>query len=186
MQGMRALDIGCSDGYFSFEMERRGADVVATDFVPETYTGFATARRILGSAVDYRMDNVYNLSPEAYGFFDVVLFMGVLYHLRHPLLALDLLHRHVTREVLVFQSMLRGSDRVLPLRRDYPFTDADVFEQPGYPVLHFVENRYAGDHGPIDAGDKRAILSSDVADADLVALSGHTSVADIDIAVPCG
>ena len=89
MRGMRALDIGCSDGYFTFEMERRGATVVAIDFVPETYTGFATARTILGSNAEYRMDNVYNLNPEQYGQFDVVLFMGVLYHLRKPLAALD-------------------------------------------------------------------------------------------------
>jgi tRNA (mo5U34)-methyltransferase len=89
MHGLRALDIGCSDGYFSFEMERRGAQVVAIDFVPETYTGFATARKILGSNVEYRMDNVYNLTPESYGQFDVVLFLGVLYHLRKPLAALD-------------------------------------------------------------------------------------------------
>jgi tRNA (mo5U34)-methyltransferase len=89
MEGLRALDLGCSDGYFSFEMERRGAQVVAIDFVPETYTGFATARKILGSNVEYRMDNVYNLTPETYGRFDVVLFMGVLYHLRKPLAALD-------------------------------------------------------------------------------------------------
>lgn len=89
MSGLRALDIGCSDGYFSFELEKRGAEVVAIDFVPETYTGFSTARRILGSGVDYRMDNVYNLSPESYGTFDVVLFLGVLYHLRKPLAALD-------------------------------------------------------------------------------------------------
>src|SRR3989442_987740 len=61
MVGLRALDIGCSDGYFSFEMERRGASVVAVDFVPETYTGFATARKILGSQASYRMDNVYNV-----------------------------------------------------------------------------------------------------------------------------
>lgn len=89
MRGLRALDVGCSDGYFSFAMEERGAKVVAFDFVPETYTGFATARKILGSAVEYRMDNVYNITPEAYGYFDVVLFMGVLYHLRKPLAALD-------------------------------------------------------------------------------------------------
>lgn len=89
MQGLRALDIGCSDGYFSFEMERRGADVVAIDFVPEHYTGFATARKILGSSVEYYMENVYSLSPAKYGSFDVVLLMGVLYHLRKPLAALD-------------------------------------------------------------------------------------------------
>jgi len=89
LRGSRALDIGCSDGFFSFALEERGADVVAIDFVPEHYSGFATARKILDSRVDYRMDNVYNLSPENYGEFDVVLFLGVLYHLRKPLAALD-------------------------------------------------------------------------------------------------
>jgi tRNA (mo5U34)-methyltransferase len=89
MRGLRALDIGCSDGYFTFEMESRGANVVAIDFVPETYTGFSIARRILGSNAEYRMDNVYNLRVESYGTFDVVLFFGVLYHLRKPLAALD-------------------------------------------------------------------------------------------------
>ncbi|MGZ8796961.1 MAG: methyltransferase domain-containing protein [Thermoanaerobaculia bacterium] len=89
MRGLRALDIGASDGFFSFELEKRGAQVLAMDFVPETYTGFATARKILDSNVEYQMDNVYNVSPEKYGQFDVVLFMGVLYHLRKPLAALD-------------------------------------------------------------------------------------------------
>lgn len=89
MTNLRVLDIGCSDGYFTFEAERRGANVVAIDFVPEDYTGFATARKILGSHAEYRMDNVYNLTPADYGHFDVVLFLGVLYHLRNPLGGLD-------------------------------------------------------------------------------------------------
>lgn len=91
LRGLRALDVGCSDGYFSFELEKRGASVVAIDFVPETYSGFATARKILGSKVEYRMENVYNLAPETFGEFDVILFLGVLYHLRKPLAALDAL-----------------------------------------------------------------------------------------------
>ena len=89
LHGQRVLDVGCSDGFFSFEMEKRGANVTAVDFVPEGYTGFSIAKRILGSSVEYRMDNVYNLSPERYGEFDVVLFIGVLYHLRNPLSGLD-------------------------------------------------------------------------------------------------
>lgn len=89
LEGRRVLDIGCSDGFFTFEAEKRGGEVVAIDFVPESYSGFATARRILDSRVTYRMDNVYNLNPEDYGTFDVVFFLGVLYHLRKPLAALD-------------------------------------------------------------------------------------------------
>jgi len=54
--------------------------------------------------------------------FDIVLFLGVLYHLRHPLLALDLIHEHVARDLLVFQSMQRGSAEVEPIAADYEIT----------------------------------------------------------------
>ncbi len=77
--------------------------------------------------------------------FDLVLFMGVLYHLRHPLLALDLIHEHVARDLLVFQSMQRGSDQVVPVAPDYPFSETDIFNQPGFPRLHFLEQAYASD-----------------------------------------
>ena len=113
MSGLRALDIGCSDGFFTFAIENRGADVTAIDFVPETYTGFATAREILGSKATYRMDNVYNLSPERYGFFDVVLFMGVLYHLRNPLGALDAIRSVMKEGALLFVGTMMIDEYVL-------------------------------------------------------------------------
>jgi tRNA (mo5U34)-methyltransferase len=71
--------------------------------------------------------------------------MGVLYHLRYPLLALDLLHDHVTKDLLVFQSMQRGSRSVPELKKDYHFWDEDIFDEPDYPKLHFVEHSYASD-----------------------------------------
>ncbi len=115
MKGMRALDIGCSDGYFTFEMERRGASVLAIDFVPENYTGFAAAKEILGSTAEYRMENVYNLSAEKHGQFDVVLFMGVLYHLRKPLAALDSIRSVMkTGGMLLVGTMLIDEYFVLP------------------------------------------------------------------------
>jgi len=86
---VRSLDIGCSDGFFSFELENRGAEVVAMDFVDASSTGFSTASEILGSRVEYRIENVYNLNPKDHGTFDLVFFLGVLYHLRQPLAALD-------------------------------------------------------------------------------------------------
>lgn len=113
LRGVRALDIGCSDGYFSFELERAGADVTAMDFVPDTYTGFATAREILGSRVAYRMDNVYNLTPESYGRFDLVLFMGVLYHLRSPLTALDAIRSVMNEGGSLFVGTMMIDDYVL-------------------------------------------------------------------------
>ena len=113
LRGKRALDIGASDGYFSFELEKRGAEVVAIDFVPETYSGFATARKILDSAVDYRMDNVYNLTPESYGSFDVVLFLGVLYHLRKPLAALDAIRSVMKDDAQLFVGTMLIDEYVL-------------------------------------------------------------------------
>lgn len=87
--GLRALDIGARDGFYSFELEKRGAEVVALDYLDPSITGFNVAKELLGSNVTCRVDNVYNLSREGYGLFDIVLFLGTLYHLRDPLLALD-------------------------------------------------------------------------------------------------
>jgi len=77
--------------------------------------------------------------------FDIVIFMGVLYHLRHPLLALDLLHEKVVRDLLIFQSMQRGSVDSEELEKDYDFWNTEVFERPGFPKMYFIEQRYAND-----------------------------------------
>lgn len=93
LTGMRVLDIGARDGFFTFEAERRGArEVVALDNESPHNTGFAIAAELLGSKAKYITENVYSLDPERYGTFDLVLFLGVIYHLRHPLLALDRIH----------------------------------------------------------------------------------------------
>jgi tRNA (mo5U34)-methyltransferase len=93
LDGLRVLDIGAWDGFFSFEAERRGARrVVAYDVTPADYFGFSTARDVLGSRVEYVQGSVYELTRETVGAFDLVLFAGVFYHLRYPLLALDRIH----------------------------------------------------------------------------------------------
>jgi tRNA (mo5U34)-methyltransferase len=99
---------------------------------------------VSGLELELRQLSVYDVAALGERF-DVVLFMGVLYHLRHPLLALDLLRAHAVGELLVFQSMLRGSDGRFSAAPDYPFSERDVFDHPAWPRLHFVEGRYAGD-----------------------------------------
>jgi tRNA (mo5U34)-methyltransferase len=90
LTGLRVLDLGCRDGFFAFEAERRGArEVVGVDYCDPAKTGFNIAAEILASRVSYRVLNVYDISPQTLGKFDVVLFLGLLYHLRDPLLALD-------------------------------------------------------------------------------------------------
>lgn len=89
LSGKRVLDIGTRDGFFAFECERRGAEVTAIDYMPSQETGFPVAKELLGSDVEFVQENVYDLSEAKYGEFDLVLFLGVLYHLRDPMLALD-------------------------------------------------------------------------------------------------
>src|SRR3546814_7529358 len=71
--------------------------------------------------------------------------MGVLYHLRHPLLALDLIREHVVKDLMLFQSMTRGSTDIAEVASDYDFSVAAHFDTAGYPILHFVERNYAED-----------------------------------------
>jgi tRNA (mo5U34)-methyltransferase len=87
LTGKRVLDIGAWDGWFSFEMERRGAQVLAVDSAENTQ--FRVARELLGSKVEYRIADICRLSSRDIGRFDIVLFFGVLYHVKHPLLALE-------------------------------------------------------------------------------------------------
>jgi tRNA (mo5U34)-methyltransferase len=100
--GKRVLDIGCMDGFFAFELERRGADVVGLDYASPDFTGFSIAARVLGSGVEHRTANVYDLTPDTFGTFDIVLFLGVLYHLRNPMLAFDRIREVITDGGLLF------------------------------------------------------------------------------------
>jgi tRNA (mo5U34)-methyltransferase len=145
LHGATVLDIGCNGGFYSIEMKRRGADrVVGIDWDERYLNQARFAADITGADVEFRRLSVYDVGLLGERF-DVVLFMGVLYHLRHPLLALDLLHEHVTRDLLVFQSMQRGSAAIVPLDEDYPIAATDIFEAPGFPRLHFIERRYSHD-----------------------------------------
>ena len=108
--GKTVLDIGAWDGFFSFEAERRGASrVLAVDSYSWTgdgwgkKTGFELARRVLKSKVEDREMEVLDLAPEKIGTFDVVFFLGVLYHMRHPLLALEKV-ASVTNQQLILET----------------------------------------------------------------------------------
>lgn len=145
LRGKSVLDIGCNAGFYSIEMKRRGADrVVAIDF-DETYLAQARfAAEVSETEIEFHQLSVYDVARLGEKF-DLVLFMGVLYHLRHPLLALDLIHEHVSADLLVFQSMQRGSDVVETAKENYTFWETEAFERPGYPRLLFIEKEYAGD-----------------------------------------
>src|SRR5437764_1083 len=144
--GKSVLDIGCNAGFYSIEMKRRGAARVLGIDSDERYLAQA---RLACEVLDFddiefaRLD-VYDVGALGERF-DFVIFMGVLYHLRHPLLALDLIREHVADDLLLFQSMQRGSKHVLPLEGDYKFGESDIFFETGFPKLHFIENQYSHD-----------------------------------------
>lgn len=145
LSGRSVLDIGCNAGFYSIEMKRRGAERVLGIDSDERYLEQARfAAEALDQDIEFRKLSVYDVASLGERF-DLVIFMGVLYHLRHPLLALDLIREHVAGDMLLFQSMQRGSPHVLKTEEDYPFDEWGVFFETSFPKLHFVERQYAGD-----------------------------------------
>ncbi|MFU8814909.1 MAG: methyltransferase domain-containing protein [Pseudomonadales bacterium] len=153
LAGMRVLDVGCNAGFYAFEMSRLGASVLAID-LDEHYlrqARWAEQHIVHGSSVEFRRASVYDVSGwgERY---DLINFMGVFYHLRYPLLALDIL-ASVCERWLIFQSITRGGDEAgggssqpphhtpedLALSQLAPLSTRD------WPSLAFVEHRLAGD-----------------------------------------
>jgi tRNA (mo5U34)-methyltransferase len=121
LSGRSVLDIGCNAGFYSIEMKKRGADRVLGIDCDEDYLAQARfAAEVCGADIEFMQMSVYDVARLREKF-DIVLFLGVLYHLRHPLLALDLLYEHVTRDLPVFQTMLRGSMKAEEMQDDYPF-----------------------------------------------------------------
>jgi tRNA (mo5U34)-methyltransferase len=145
LTGRSVLDIGCNAGFYAMQMKARGAARVLGLDSDEGYLAQARfAAQVSELDIDFRRLSVYDLGALRERF-DIVLFMGVLYHLRHPLLALDLIHEHVAGDLLVFQSMQRGSTDIKGLRNNYDFWTTSLFDEPGYPKMHFVEHEYADD-----------------------------------------
>lgn len=152
LEGRSVLDIGCNAGFYSVEMKRRGAGRVVGIDSDERYLAQARlATAALGfDDVEFRLCSVYDVATIG-AKFDVVIFMGVLYHLRHPLLALDLIREHVAGDLMVFQTMQQGSTEVEEVPEDHPFfvpgtyDPPAYFDSPGYPKMHFIERKFAGD-----------------------------------------
>lgn len=152
LAGRSVLDIGCNAGFYSFEMKRRGAGEIIGIDMDERY--LAQARFAAGALgfddIHFCQLSVYDVAKLGRRF-DVVIFMGVLYHLRHPLLALDLIREHVADDLMLFQTMQRGSADILQVPEDAPFHDAATdrpptfFDDPAYPRMHFIERKYAND-----------------------------------------
>ena len=128
LQGLSVLDIGAWDGFFSFEAERRGAArVVAADLYSWEYprfnrAGFQLAKKVLQSNVEEIDLDVMEMNTSNPGVFDVVLFMGVLYHMRHPLLALERVFE-ITRQLLILETHVTWFHLDKPAMVFYPHAE---------------------------------------------------------------
>jgi len=145
LTGWRALEIGCNAGFYSFELAKRGAQVTGIDrdlhFLAQAR--WAAKQFGLESRVEFEQRQVYDLAStwEAY---DLVLFMGVFYHLRYPLLGLDIVARKV-KKLLVFQTLMSPGAEVAEDTWDPPYDERDRLRAPGWPQMAFLEHKFAGD-----------------------------------------
>jgi tRNA (mo5U34)-methyltransferase len=145
LSGWRALDLGCNAGFYSFELARRGAGVVGFD-VDEHYlrqAEWAAERFGLEEQVEFRQLHVYDL-VRLEERFDLVLFMGLLYHLRHPLLALDAVAEHA-RRLIVVQTLTMPGEEALSAPPDLSIGERERMRERGWPVMAFVEQRLEDD-----------------------------------------
>lgn len=145
LTGWTALDIGCNAGFYSFELARRGARVTGIDVDMRYLEQARWAAEQMGFAeqVTFRHQQVYDLAHTSESY-DLVLFMGVFYHLRYPLLGLDIVSGKVHR-LMVFQTLMLPGDEVVENTYDRGIHDREAMLEPGWPKMAFVEHMFVGD-----------------------------------------
>ncbi|MFO7177358.1 MAG: TIGR04290 family methyltransferase [Pseudomonadota bacterium] len=145
LSGATVLDIGCNAGFYSLELAKRGAEVTAIDVDPHylEQARWAAERYGLARSIRFREGQVYELA-RANRQWDIVLFLGVLYHLRYPMLGLDIVSRCV-RRTLVVQSFEVPGDEIEHAPENLELENREPLARPGWPRLAFIEHSLAGD-----------------------------------------
>lgn len=145
LEGWTALDIGCNAGFYSFELAKRGATVLGIDLDPHYLRQARWAAKEMGLAdkVTFKQMQVYDLAKLKRNF-DLVIFMGVFYHLRYPMLALDIVSQKV-KKMMVFQTLTMPGEEVFTPKPDISLDDRKQMLKKGWPVMAFIEKRLAND-----------------------------------------
>jgi tRNA (mo5U34)-methyltransferase len=144
LTGKSVLDIGCNGGFYSMEMKKRGAArVLGVDFDEDYLAQARFAAQVTGLDIEFRQLSVYDVGALGERF-DVVLFMGVLYHLRYPLLALDAVARVVDR-LLVLQTLTMPGEQRVDAPADLDIEERARLLEDGWPRMAFVEHKLADD-----------------------------------------
>ncbi len=145
LSGLTVLDVGCNAGFYSIELAKRGAHVTAID-LDTLY--LKQAEWIIGqfgleNKITLRQQQVYDLAQEDETY-DIVWFMGVFYHLRYPLLALDILTQK-TLDKLIFQTLTVPGEEVLESAENYDLHDRNMLLEQGWPKMAFIEHQFNND-----------------------------------------
>lgn len=145
LSGWQVLDIGCNAGFYSFELAKRGGQITGIDSDPHYLDQAKWAARQYGleERITFRQMQVYDLA-HMNETFDLVLFMGVFYHLRYPTLALDIVAQRVGR-MMVFQSLTMPGKEVCAETDGLDINHRARMLDPGWPKMAFIEHRFAGD-----------------------------------------
>lgn len=146
MSGLEVLDIGCNAGFYSVALAQRGARVLGIDPDPHYLRQAYWARAQFGLTerqLALRRMQVYELARSDQRF-DVVLFLGVLYHLRYPLLALDIVAQRV-RDLLILQTLTMPGEQVMEVPADLSLDRRELMRHPAWPKMAFIERRFEGD-----------------------------------------
>ncbi len=151
------LDVGCNAGYYSLELARRGARVTALDMNRHYLAQANWAAELfgLGDRIQFVRGQVYDLAHDERQF-DLVLFLGVFYHLRYPLLGLDIVARK-SRDLLAFQTLTMPGEPTDQVQEDLPIDERAALTAPGWPRMAFIEHRLANDPTNWWAADPAAV-----------------------------
>jgi tRNA (mo5U34)-methyltransferase len=170
LRGKTVLDIGCNSGFLSMEMKKRGAErVIATDFMPHLLAQTRFASYWFDQEVEPVELNAYDV--ESLGLsFDYVVFVGVLYHLKHPLYALEKV-ASVCRETLLFQSLMRGSMGDFTPADNYAYDDDSFLEDPNFPRMYFLEKSFNSDESNWWIANRSCLKA-------MLRVAGFTSIRD--------
>lgn len=159
LSGWRVLDIGCNAGFYSIELAKRGAEVVGID-LDEHYlkqARWAAKQFGLDDRIEFRQMQVYDFAHSEESF-DLVWFMGVFYHLRYPLLAMDILSQK-TKKMMVFQTLSLPGKEEMGVPEDVEFHKREIMKEDAWPKMAFIENKLAGDPTNWWAPNHQGILS---------------------------
>jgi tRNA (mo5U34)-methyltransferase len=145
LHGWRALDIGCNAGFYTIQLALRGAHVTAIDSDPRylAQARWTVQQWGVEDAVTLKQMQIYDLARTG-DMFDLVLFMGVFYHLRYPLLGLDIVAQKV-RRLMVFQSLSIPGNDAADVTDIADVNHCEPLRQTGWPHMAFIENRLAND-----------------------------------------